>query len=45
VLGQHICTGLRPQFLEKLQAQGVELPTGLREMWVSSTVAFGGQGA
>ena len=45
VVGQHICTGLRPQFLEKLQAQGVELPGPLRELWYGSNANHGGQGA
>jgi pilus assembly protein CpaF len=42
VLGQHLCTGLRPQFLEKLLAQGIELPAGLREMWSASGPGYGG---
>lgn len=42
VLGQHLCTGLRPQFLEKLLAQGIELPPGLREMWSASGPGYGG---
>jgi pilus assembly protein CpaF len=45
VLGQHICTGLRPQFLEKLLAQGVELPAGLREMWSTAGPGYGGAAA
>ena len=42
VLGQHLCTGLRPQFLEKLVAQGIELPPALNQMWNASAASGGG---
>jgi len=33
VVGEHEATGLRPQFAEKLIAQGVQLPADLRTAW------------
>jgi pilus assembly protein CpaF len=45
VVGQHLCTGLRPQFLEKLVAQGTELPPALSQMWNATVAAYGGPSA
>ena len=33
VIGEHICTGLRPRFADALLAQGVELPADLFQAW------------
>lgn len=33
VVGEHVCTGLRPQFADNLIAQGVELPPNLFAAW------------
>jgi len=33
IVGQYICTGLRPRFLDKLISQGIELPPSLKEVW------------
>ena len=42
VIGQHLCTGLRPRFLEKLVAGGVELPPSLQTMWATTAPGVGG---
>ncbi len=35
VIGQHVNTGLRPLFADKLEALGVELPDFLRNQWAA----------